>query len=558
MKFLVTGFLGAIRQRQGKLIPDTVGVDSRNQNPVRGDLRAWRQPLTVASVPAGRKTIYRMGRDVVSDALYWLSWTTVVHAVRGFIANDTSERTYFTGSGTPKVTDNTIGLASSPYPSAARELGVPKPTTPMTLTQTAAGTGDDELRFYTQTFLTDRGEESAPGPVASITVKPGALIDLTALEAAPTGNFGITLRRIYRTQATTSGSAEYFFLREIAVSLTSSEDDARELNLAAVLVTNGPVGAVGRDWLPPPADLKHLTAMHNGMLAGISGRSVRYCEPFKPYAWPPAYETLPPDVTPVALAAFASSLLVLTTGRPYLVTGGVPESLGDEPVQEMEQACISETSVVPIAGGAVWAAPDGLAYFGSNGKKLLTSGILAREDWLAMNPSTIVACQYEGAYMGFYDSGGGVIKGFLIDPTNPTGLYYLSAGYAAAFFDRLRDALYVLEADGTIKKWDAGTAFMTATFVSKVFRSERPFNPAVLRVIADVYPVTVKLTSDQVHRVTGATTMVLRETRTVANANPVTLKGGYLSSEFQVEVSVTGAGGVQGIIVADSVQEAMQ
>jgi hypothetical protein len=554
MKFTITGFLGAIKQLQSKLLPDGVGVDSRNQNPVRGDLRAWRNPLQVATVPAGRKTIYRMGRDVVSDTQYWLSWTTIVHAVRGFIASDTSERTYFTGSGTPKVTDNLIGLSSAPYPSAARELGVPKPSTAATLSIASAGSGTAAERWYVQTFVTDRGEESAPSPTATITCNPDAVIDLTGLPAVPAGNYGITLRRIYRTQTLTSGGAEFVFVKEIASGLTSTQDTGT-LNTAAVLVTNGPDGMVGRDWQQPPADLKHLTVGRNGMMAGISGRSVRVCEPFKPYAWPPAYELLTGDVTPVTLASVGNAFVVPTTGTPYLITGSTPESLNIDPLDEIPQACVSERSVAVVAEGAVWAGPDGLAYYGKHGQKLLTAGILAREDWLAMKPETIVGCQYEGAYMAFYEPTPGTLKGFLIDPVNPQGLYYLDTGYVGAFFDKLRDALYVLEADGDIKKWDADATFMTATFISKVFRAAAPMNPSHMKVIADQFPVTVLLYSDQVDRVTGVSTMVLRETRTITSTEPVTLKGGYLSSDFQVEVSVTGVGGVQGVAVADNLRE---
>lgn len=552
MKIDITGFLGAIKQFQSKLLPAGAGTDSRNQNPVRGDLRAWRDPLNVATVPSGRHTIYRMGRDVNSDANYWLSWTTRVHAVRGFIASDTTERTYYTGSGTPKVTDNIIGLASAPYPTAARELGVPKPSAAATLAQSVAGTGDDETRYYVQTFITDAGEESAPSAAASITCKPGAIIDLSSLPAVPAGNYGITTRRIYRTQTTSSGSADYFFLRDILSSLTTTQDDARALG-AGTLKTNGPLDSVGRDWQQPPSDLKCLTVMWNGVMAGITGRSVRFCEPDFPYAWPPAYEVLTGDVTPIALVVWEKNLLVLTTGRPYIVNGDVPEGFGDEPL-EFDQSCLSEPSAVALKSGAAWAAPDGLAFVGSDGRRvILTAGILSRDDWIAMKPETIVACQYEGAYMGFYTVDG-VTKGFLIDPVNPRGLYYLDAGYTAAFFDRLRDTLYVL--DGVdVRKWDGNTTYMTTTFMSRVYRAPRPTNPSHMRVVADVFPVTVKVYSDRVDAVTHASSMVLRETRTVYNTEPVTLKSGYLSSDFQFEVSVTGAGGVQGVRITDNLAE---
>ena len=78
------GFQGENRAIHPKLLNEAVGVKSVNQKPGRGDLRPWKTPLQVATVPAGRKTIYRMGRDVANEADYWLSWTGVVHAVRGF------------------------------------------------------------------------------------------------------------------------------------------------------------------------------------------------------------------------------------------------------------------------------------------------------------------------------------------------------------------------------------------------------------------------------------------------------------------------------------------
>ena len=118
-------FLGENRAIDPLLLADGLGVYSRNQKPGRGNLLPWKQPTTVATVPAGRKTIYRMGRDVASDANYWLSWTTVVHAIRGFDAGDTTERTFYTGDGAPKVTDNTVALASAPYPTASRPMGLP-------------------------------------------------------------------------------------------------------------------------------------------------------------------------------------------------------------------------------------------------------------------------------------------------------------------------------------------------------------------------------------------------------------------------------------------------
>jgi hypothetical protein len=296
-------------------------------------------------------------------------------------------------------------------------------------------------------------------------------------------------------------------------------------------------------WEPPPADLKCLTGLWNGMMAGISGRSLRFCEPYKPYAWPIEYEIVPPDVTPIALGVWSKNMLVMTTGRPYLVNGSDPASLSDDPI-EWDQACVSVRSVADVGHGVVWASPDGLAYFGAKGPVLLTAGLMNREDWQAIKPDTIVGAQYEGAYMGFYSlDGGATRKGFLIDPLNPRGVYFLEQGYAAAWFDKLQDALYVL--DGTnVKKWEGSSSQMTATFKSKAFRCPRPMNMSHLEVIADAYPVTVKVFAD------GA----LTETRTITSQSPVTLKAGFLATDWQVEVA-TAVGGVQGVAIATSIDE---
>ena len=551
MRIILAGFAGAIRAAQSKLLPDTVGVDSRNQKPGRGDLRPWRQPLEVATVPGGRKTIYRMGRDVASDSDYWLSWNTRVHAARGFLATDTTERTYVTGDGVPKVLDNTTALASAPYPTIARLLGVPAPSGTFSVTQTAPGAGTDELRYYVTTFKTDRGEESKPSVAVGITTKPGATITLTGLAAAPAGNYGITARRIYRISVGTTG-AEYFLILEQDSGPSTATDAALPVT-ATVLASNGPDGTVGRAWDVPPVDLRHLTAMWSGMLAGISGRSVRVCEAYRPHAWPVAYEILPPDVTPMALVVWDKNLIVLTNGRPYVVTGSIPSALGDDPLP-FEQGCISEPSAVEVGDGVCWAAPDGLAYYGRRAAALLTAGLMLREDWQALRPETIVGTQYEGAYMGFYQPvNGGPFKAFVLDINNPTGLYFLDVGYSAAYFDRLRDALYVLDG-ASIKKWDAGTSFMTATFRSKVFRMAKPCNLGWIEVTSDTFPVAVKITASWVDA-DGITRTVVQD-RSIVSSQPTSLESGFKATDWQIEVSTAGA--VQGIAMAESVRELSQ
>lgn len=529
----LSGFLGENRAIHALLLPESVGVASTNQKPGRGDLRPWKTPGTVATVPSGRQTLYRFGRATPSDTNYWFSWTTVVHAVRGPNAADTAERTYFTGSGAPKWTDSTMALASSPYPTASRELGVPAPASALTLSASGGTAETTESRYYVYTYVTDVGEEGAPSaPSAELVCKTDDTVTINSIATPPGGNYGINRVRIYRTQSGNSSGTEFFFLLEQGYALSSATDSGQSLGEVLPSTT----------WLAPPTDLSWLTGMWNGMMAGISGRAIRFCEAFVPYAWPVAYEILPTGVTAVALKTFGQTLVVLTDGSPIIVTGGSPDAMDEQPV-EFSQACVAPLSAVDVGFGVAWASPDGLAFVGQGGARMLTEGLMTREDWQALAPSTIKGCMYERRYFGFFNDG--ARKAFMIDPANPQGIYFLDFGADALYSDDVQDALYVL--DGTsVKKWDAGSA-LTATFKSKQFRTPQPVVAfACAEVTADSYPVTFKLYADG----------VLKHTQTVASASPFRLPSGYMAQIWQIELSTTGA--IQGAAVAHSMQELAQ
>lgn len=529
------GFYGENRAAHPMLLADGVCTVSRNQKPGRGDLRPWRQPLEVATVPAGRSTIYRMGRDVASDSDYWLSWPGVVHAVRGFTEDDTTERTFYTGDGTPKVTDNTVALAGKPYPTASRPMGLPAPATALSVVNDA-GTwkGSNESRFYTYTYVNDWGWESAPAPVSAENIgATDAPRALSGFAAPPAGNYKVNRIRIYRTQSGASGSADFFFVRELPLATVTTKDDNR--TLGEVLATKA--------WSPAPDDLVCLTALWNGMLAGISGTSVQFCEAYEPYAWPVQYDVIPPDAKPVGLGVFGQTLLVLTTGRPLVVAGSSPDSMDQQPL-EFQQACIAPRSIVSMGAGVAWASEDGLCWYGAGGPRIVTAGLMTREDWQALNPKSIVGKMYEGLYFGSYDDGAGR-KGFMLDPMSPQGLYFLDAGYTALHYDELRDQLYVLDG-ASVKKWDAGADFMVCRAVSKVFKAPAPINFGAAEVVAASYPVTLKVFAD------GA----LKHTQVVTSRAPFRLPSGFAALDWQLEM--TGAAPVQGVAMGSTMEELAQ
>ncbi|QNK66091.1 hypothetical protein [Variovorax sp. PAMC26660] len=556
-RIALASFSGAVKALEPKLLADTIGVESFNQKPGRGDLRPWRTPLEVYTVPVGTKTIYRMGRATPSDVNYWLTWPTAVNAIHGFISGDTTERTYYTGDGPPKQTNNTIALAAKPYPTAWALLGVPAPAQALLVTPKNTGVAKDtEIRYYTYTYVTTLGEESAPAPVsAQVTCKTDDKLDITNVAAPPAGSYGINRIRFYRTQSGAAGDTEFYFLREEVATVTSTVDDNRALG--EVLPTDG--------WLPTPASLTCLTAMWNGMAAGIVAEdgSVRYCIAYKPYAWPIAYETLTPNSKAVALGIYGQRLLILTNGKPMLVSGSGPDALDEQPL-EMSQACVAPRSAVGVGHGVVWASPDGLAYFGEAGGKVLTANILTEDQWKEMNPASVTGAFYKGAYFGSYLDAGGVRRGFFIDPVNPTGMFFLEQGFETMYFDESQGLLYVLDG-AKIKKWDFGAALMTARFRSKVFTAVDR-NYVAARVEAEAYPVTVMFDAldldaqaiagrlaESPALFTSPAAGVLRHTRVVTDRKPFRLPGKFVARAHQVEVQTEKA--VQWVMVATSMKE---
>lgn len=520
------GFSGANLAEHPRALPETVGVSIIDAEPGHSDLRAMRAAVTVATVPtsAQRKTIYRLGRDVVSDTNYWFSWSTIVHAIRGFDGDDPTERTYFTGSGTPKWTDNAIGLSGGPpYPQGTRELSVPAPTIAPQIAMGTDGTGTASTNFYVETFVNDLGWESAPGPVSSgIAMKPGAIINIgntIALEAAPAGSYGINRRRLYRTQTGTTGSADFFFLRELAIATTSTTDDAR--TLGSLLVTAG--------WIPPPAAGFGIIALWGGMTALLAGKRILFSEPNKPYTYPEKYD-IPTLDTPLATSSWEQNLLVLTTGRPVLCQGTGPESMDDSRLA-LSQPLASVASVVSFGHGVCWASNEGLAYAGAAGQANVILGVLTPRQWKAMVPTTMVAGRYGRFYVCSYNDGISR-KAFMLDPLAPSGIWFLSSGFDACYYDELADALFVLEG-GNVRKFDAGTQ-LVAKFTSKRFLQTTPRNFSMAKVVATTYPVTLIVTARWVDAAGTAQSNV--ETRTVLNDLAFTLKDGFMADDWQIEV----------------------
>jgi len=485
----VGSFKGIAPRAEPRLLQDNQAQVAVNCKLWHGSLRpiADNAPVGVTLSKAGTKlSLYRFGVSIESDTQYWFHWTQDVDVCRSQISDDSEERTYYTDGTLPKVTDASIAVGGGTgYPVNSYTLGIPAPEALTGSVSGTAGTGLAESRVYTYTYVSFWGEEGKPAePSVEFTVYPGQTVNLANMATGPSGNYNIGTKRIYRT--VTSGSdTRYYFVTEVALATTAFADNILSENLQEELPS--------MTYSMPPANMRGLCNMANGIMAGFSGKEVCFCEPYKPYAWPLGYRLLT-DYEIVAIAALDTTLVVLTKSFPYVIQGTHPESMGQARV-DIPQACVSKRSVRVLNGSVVYASPDGLFAIGSGGPPVnLTQVLFTNKEWRSwFKPSSISAYVFDEKYIGFYNNGT-TQGGFILDPV--AGDFTLLNFYATAgYYDPQRDALFLV-VNGELVKFDSGSTNLVASWRSKAFYSPRPINLGAIRVEAAKYPVPVKVYAD--------------------------------------------------------------
>ena len=445
------------------------------------ELRSWAQPEPeYTPLTANIETIYRI--DSPSGQKYWLEWTTDVDMVPGPVADVSEFRYYYTGDGKPKKTNyalaTTSGTGSNPFPDSWLYMGVPAPTAAPSLTPSST-TGTTETRAYVYTNISTFGtvkEESAPSAPATVTVtNSGATVAVSGFSAAPTTGYNITHRRIYRT-ITGASTVTYSFVAEIPVSTTSYTDSLSVTQLGSALQS--------LYWTPPPDNLTGLAAMPNGILAGFLGNQVWFSEPYHPHAWPSNY-MLTVDYPIVGLGVYETTLVVLTTRFPYLISGVSPASMSQQKLP-IPQPCVSKRSITSDQYGVLYASPNGLVSLSATSQDVITVPLYTRDEWQVLNPATMVGTIYNNLYMGFTTING-VIQGFVLSRGDVPPLIHLDFPTRSLFVDRNTSNLYAIsDLDNKVYQLDASKVnYTTYEWKSKKFVMPNPLNFGAVKVQAD-------------------------------------------------------------------------
>lgn len=483
------------------------------------------------SVANGAVALWRYTDDV------WFSSPVEADFVRTPVADDPYKRVMFTKEGMrPQFTTESVaGSGLGPYPSVSYNLGLPAPdiggiATRLTGTPPAPDPSDPnppnpydqeepETRFYVITYINQFGDEGPPSlpiPANGLDVYSWNTVSLLNLPPPPPGPWAISGYRIYCTGTGSSSSDFLSVSGDVPLGGEWTDTVAPEARGSAIIT--GYFDA-------PPENMRGLTALSNGVLAGFYGRTIYFSELGYPYAWPVGYRKTVPSARIVALGTIGSSLVILTDDFPYIADVVDPSAVSITQL-EIAQACVSKSGVVDMGSVVIYPSPDGLiAISGSGAENLIDSdrtGIFTRKQWQALNPASIVACNSEGSYVASHNTGG-----FVLDLRHEVPEFCPNTiTFRAAYRDFDEDRLYLYSSG--LKLWRGG-AVLPYRWRSKLLFAPVAMNLGAARVIAYSYPVQFKLYGDS----------VLRYDFSVPNSNPFRLPSGYRAERYDIELSGT-------------------
>lgn len=252
-----------------------------------------------------------------------------------------------------------------------------------------------ETRVYLHTYVNEWGQESAPSPASELLELDQNDSVAVTIGACPVDDpyVPITKWRLYRSSTTNLGAA-YQLVVEQDISDLSYEDEKKQEELEEECQT--------LTWTEPREELLGLVGGPNGIMAGFFGKTLAFCEPYAPYAWPREYE-LTLEYNIVAIGVYDQTFVVLTEGFPYYVSGADSASMSALK-KETPQSCVSKRSVCSADGGVFFVSPDGVCLAGPTGVALLTQGAYDRKDWQDLDPANSFAAFSEGVYYLFTDT----------------------------------------------------------------------------------------------------------------------------------------------------------
>ncbi|SEM75189.1 hypothetical protein SAMN05216404_10155 [Nitrosospira multiformis] len=283
-------------------------------------------------------------------------------------------------------------------------------------------------------------------------------------------------KRIYRTLTTSSGT-EYRYVATLSGITKSYSDTVPD----AVIALGETLPST--NWEMPPANMRGIVVLANGIAAGFTGNEVLFSEPFKPYAWPISYrQTYDQEI--VAIAAMGTTLVGMTKGNPFTITGVEPATMGGG-MEKLGVAwpCMSKRGVANFAFGIGYPAPQGMVMIGAS-SDIVTKDLFTQKEWSELNPDTFIATSADNRYYCGYSAGDSSLM-FVIDKAEDASFTKINQNISCIWTDPITGKLYIAT-NKKIYEWEGDTGTkLFYEWKSKRFITGAPVNYGAGKIDAD-------------------------------------------------------------------------
>lgn len=430
---------------------------------------------------------------LVAPTVVVTSFATLTSASRARDSGNTATITFAAPHGLVNgayVTNATFG--GTGYNLTNAQITVTSPTTfnfycpgaAETTTADVAGrvtlAGNTLTRTYVYTWFTAWGEESVISPVSTtVYLKEGQTVALSDLPAAWPGSYTGTYQttgmkcRIYRTVTSTS-LTRYYKVADVDLGTTTYSDTVPTRDLVTMLPSEF--------YDQPASNMQGIKSIHNNMMVGFYGNTVAFSEPGSPHAWPIKYEQNV-DETIVGIGNVGQTVVVLTTGNPWVFQGASPATMSKTRM-DYNLPCTSKRGISNMGYGLVFPTRGGLAMYSSTtGGELATKHVHDWDTWrMDVDPTDILATQYNGKYIATHSKGS-----FIFEKHDQIGgfLVQLSQVFTALYYESNTAVLYYAHEDKLYQWDDPAKPYGSFDWKSKTLVTKDYMNLGAARVIAD-------------------------------------------------------------------------
>ena len=517
MKIQIDKFKGRIPKLADYNLPNDYAAKASNINIDYADLRGFPEASYIQDV--GEVTPKALFRFDEGANEHWIWDDASLNFVRTPLASDTWERVYFSGLAQPRYLTNDFLSDPFDFSTDYKKLGVPAPASAPTPGNYAPGAN---YRAYIYTYVSRYGEEGLPSPIGAIEDYDSGNVELDDIATPPadralktTVDGYIPKVYFYRTNSDAAGIAEFQFICEadwFDDGVSYSIGDYTVYSNELYICTNPHLGAwAGGDfskgenvddadlgevcpsetWNPPDASLKGFVTMANGSIAAFKDNEVHVSIEYLPHAWPTS-QRYPVDNTIIGIAAYGTSLFVMTTAFVYMLVGPNSNQLTKIKFNPF-LPCVSKESIALSPIGIIYASYAGMAIATPDGPTPYASESMGKEVWSGYLPATIRSTFYDNKYIASYSTGDAdqELWGFMYD-IQEHNFIELQDYYNAYFLSESDGNLYVIKRKGpsndtrAIYEWQADLYnYVQYFWRSKVFILTDPVNFSIAEVLVD-------------------------------------------------------------------------